>query len=101
MGTATWASKKVWSAGNLRGKIGDVTMSNSYSTNGDTLTAGAVEMNEIIQPNISGDDKLNGYHFAYDRTNGKMKVYVITTGVEVTSTTNLSGFTVRCEFIGY
>ena len=100
MGTATWTSKKIGSLGNLRMRIGDVTMSSSYATNGDTLTAGAVEMNEILVAEFP-ETFTGGYELAYDRTNSKVKAYVITTGVEAANTTNLSGVTSRAIFWGY
>lgn len=70
----------------------------SYPTGGESLTAAQVGLSVIEYMNVLGGG--NGYHYQYDTTNSKVKVYS-TAATEVANTTDLSALTaVKAVFIG-
>ena len=48
MGSATWKEVKIGSLGNLRVKIGDLTMSSSYATGGDAAAPSLFGLQEVL-----------------------------------------------------
>ena len=71
---------------------------NSYPTGGESLTAAQVGLSVIEWMYVIGGSE--GYHFQYDTTNSKVKVYS-TAATEVVNTTDLSALTsVKAVFVG-
>jgi len=66
-----------------------ITMSSSYTTGGEAVTAASLGMT-TINSMILGP--AGGYTFKWDSTNGKIMAYS-TAATEVTATTNLSAIT--------
>ena len=117
MGTCTFSTIKVLSVGNLRGRIGDLTMSSSYATGGDAAAPSLFGLQEVdfidtinvastaiaISPVFSGtpgtyQSKIQ----AWDTTAPTTPVNAAgQVGVEVLSTTNLSTTVVRCMVWGF
>ena len=85
MGTATFVEKKYSVFGNMRIRVGDVTLSASYAAGGDTLSASSLGFNEIIwaAPEGLAATRLDT---AYDRANGKILAYFPTGGTSTAPT---------------
>lgn len=79
------------------GVVATVTMSNSYTTNGESVTKAQLGLTEINSVSIDGG---NGYRPQYDYTNQKVKIYT-SAGTETTATTDLSAVVLRLTVSGY
>ena len=88
--------------------IADVTFDSSYPTGGEPLAAAAI-FDAAFGPGVvtsvhhvsSGSRTVPGSNiFHYDYTNSKMLAFVITTGVEVANTVDLSAAIVRIKARG-
>lgn len=83
--------------GDERVVFANVTMSSSYTTNGESVTPSQVGLTYF--DNVSTDAaSASGVLLAYDYTNQKFKAFNGTT--EITATTNLSTTVARVEFWG-
>lgn len=80
--------------GTLLEAQGNITMSNSYATGGDTLQASALGMSAIMD-GVIGESGLNEYQLIPQNppSTAKIKAIVGTTGAEVANATDLSGVT--------
>lgn len=90
--------------GNSYGAIVDITMSDSYPTDGESIDAQAfgLEVLDFVNPAST-----NGYVFSFDHTNKKLMAYYsdydgIADGalIQVPNATNLSAVTVRAMAFG-
>jgi len=75
----------------------------SYTTNGETMDlATDISMDgTLVSCDVKNNDGSGAYYACYDYANNKLLFYVSATGVEVSSTTDLSGLTVRLSVVSY
>lgn len=95
--------------GNQKLKVRDITFDSSYATGGESLTAANVGLRKIYA--VFGSvgtvsDGSTGIVVKYDYTNSKLVALWGNAGTasvlpEVTSTTDLSTYSVRLVFVGY
>lgn len=115
MGSATWKEVKIGSLGNLRVKIGDLTMSSSYATGGDAAAPSLFGLQEVLfidTINIASTAIAVSPVFSSNLYQSKIQAWDTTApttpvnasaqvGTEVGSTTNLSTTIVRCLVYGF
>lgn len=98
----------VYSLGDLKAVIVDITWDSSYATAGETLAASTLGLSHVVfavcEPALKSDTTACIFPF-YDRVNGKLQAFWGNAGAasvvpEVTSTTDLSAYTGRCIFFG-
>lgn len=108
MGTVTVAIADDYPVqiGNKVLSVGNITMSDSYATSGDTLTAADLGMAGIDGVQLGQGDEGTVLH--YDHTNSKILAFqctvtaldTTTAMAEVSSTTDLSSMVVRYMAVG-
>lgn len=115
MGNCTWKEIKIGSLGNLRCKIGDLTMSSSYATGGDAAAPSLFGLNEVLfadSINVASTAIAVSPVFSSNIYQSKIQAWDTTApttpvsasaqvGTEVASTTNLSTSIVRMMVWGF
>lgn len=115
MGSCTWKEIKIGALGNLRVKIGDLTMSSSYATGGDTAAPSLFGLNEVLfadSINIASTGIAVSPVFSSNLYQSKIQAWDTTApttpvnasaqvGTEVSSTTNLATTIVRMLVYGF